>query len=107
MPSGQSQKCCCLRTCGKKKECVEKEKDEDKKEKDNRDGVCIAAYHKAQPEVRDLSTGCKRPRPFDDANFPPSKRAQLDEDIFQDTNAAISFRSLNCTKHTVERIVNS
>lgn len=108
-PSGQSPKCCCLRTCGKKKdECAEdksEEKPSDNKEADlSPETTCHAR------RVHDLAVGGKRPR--GEGEGLQDKRVKIEAESFnsilKDTGVAFSFRSLqNCTKHTVERIVNS
>ncbi|XP_053999889.1 GS homeobox 1-like [Hylaeus anthracinus] len=165
LPSGQSPKCCCLRTCGKKKEgCAEdssrkceeedagrslrKEKTEvlenpaeagqeepsnpmfdrfeqsmayqaensqfrrNTEEELNRSRVSPMPDRPGyERDARNLSIASKRangdPRdPMDD------KRRRVEEtyayrNAIQEGGVSPVFRSMECTKHTVERIVNS
>lgn len=150
LPSGQSQKCCCLRTCGKRKDsCGEEspgrkcEQEEDEKPspksrengKSNRGPIeterlerSIANedaryeekfdFTKINPmqdqlvgyEARDLSRGCKRS--LMETNGGEDKRRKMETMVnYQTPNPEMIttpvFRSIGCTKHTVERIVNS
>lgn len=142
LPSGQSPKCCCLRTCGKRKDgCVEEErKCQEEDESQQRDAVASSPapetfgisprshllasedraledsnqrhnlYDYTQPfgDVHDLSRGTKRlPVSLDT----PEPRKRKPESPIQNPNEETTltpvFRSVNCTKHTVDRIVNS
>lgn len=152
LPSGQSQKCCCLRTCGKRKDsCGEEspsrkcDQDEDEKRSirsgESDDGKFsrgvavserleqsianedVAAEEKFDfsrinsvqedqvvgYEARDLSRGCKRS--LTEASEANDKRRKMETlaDYQTPNPEAITtpvFRSITCTKHTVERIVN-
>lgn len=152
LPSGQSQKCCCLRTCGKRKDsCGEEspsrkcDQDEDEKrsirsgESDDGKfsrGVAVSERHERSIanedvaaeekfdfsrinsvqedqvvgyEARDLSRGCKRS--LTEASEASDKRRKMETlaDYQTPNPEAITtpvFRSITCTKHTVERIVN-
>lgn len=151
LPSGQSQKCCCLRTCSKRKDsCGEEspnrkcdqEEDEKRPMKSESDdsksdrGFAVTerlersiANEDIGPEefdfsrinsvqedqvvgyeARDLSRGCKRS--LAEASEGNDKRRRMETMVdYQTPNPeAITtpmFRSIACTKHTVERIVNS
>lgn len=153
LPSGQSQKCCCLRTCGKRKDsCGEEsptrkcdqEEDEKKSIKssesdDGKSGRGFAVTERLERsianedvgleekfdfsrinsvqedqvvgyETRDLSRGCKRS--LAEASEGNVKRRKIETVAdYQTLNPeAITtpvFKSIGCTKHTVERIVNS
>lgn len=150
LPSGQSQKCCCLRTCGKRKDsCGEEspgrkcdqEEDEKRSPKSetgestrrfaeterlersisNEDACFEAKFEFSRInsvqnqamgcEIRDLSRGCKRN--LSDAGERDDKRRKMEavKADYQTPNPeAITtpmFRNIECTKHTVERIVNS
>jgi len=146
LPSGQSQKCCCLRTCGKRKDsCGEEspgrkcEQEDDEKTspksgengKSSRDPVETERpigseetrheekfdFTRINPmqdqlvgsyEARDLSRGCKRNLTETDAG--DDKRRKMEVVANYQTPEAITaplFRSIGCTKHTVDRIVNS
>ncbi|XP_017876775.1 GS homeobox 1-like [Ceratina calcarata] len=152
LPSGQSQKCCCLRTCSKKKGCEESSSrkcgsDEPMKEEkmdaekpdqeessnpltDNFEQSITSLRDNSQmrflqeteklnfprvnvdrpgfEDVHNLSRGLKRsidgPEDVDD------KKRRTDnvyQNAIQDTIVGPVFRNVGCTKHTVERIVNS
>ncbi|XP_071558474.1 uncharacterized protein [Temnothorax nylanderi] len=152
LPSGQSQKCCCLRTCSKRKDsCGEEspsrkcdqEEDERRSMKsesdDGKSGRGTAVTERLERsianedvgpeekfnftiinsvqedqvvgyEARDLSRGCKRN--LADASEGNDKRRKMETMAdYQTSNpeaiATPVFRSIACTKHTVERIVNS
>lgn len=146
LPSGQNQKCCCLRTCSKRKDgCGEEspgrkcdqEEDEKKSPKSSESGKSgfaeteclgqsianedarfeekfdfsrINSMHQAVGyEVRDLSRGSKRNLTEAEVN---GKRRKIETvaDYQTPNPEAITtpvFRNIGCTKHTVERIVNS
>ncbi|XP_020297597.1 GS homeobox 1-like [Pseudomyrmex gracilis] len=149
LPSGQSQKCCCLRTCGKRKDscgedspgrkCEQEQEDVKRSPKNESNDERVEAEHfersiankdalrfeekssdftrrnSAQDraigyEARDFSRGCKRS--LSDASEEDVKRRKMEVATdYQTTNSeAITtpiFRSIGCTKYTVERIVNS
>jgi len=150
LPSGQSQKCCCLRTCGKRKDSCGEESpgrkcDQDEEEKrsiksgESDDGKFSRgltvtehlersiANEDVSPEkfdfsrinsiqedqivgyeARDLSRGYKRS--FMEASEGNDKKRKMETVADYQTPEAITtpvFRSITCTKHTVERIVNS
>lgn len=151
LPSGQSQKCCCLRTCGKRKDsCGEEspnrkcdpEEDEKRLPKNEIDNtksiressetVGIERFiangetrleqkldfqrinsmpdQVAEYNARDLSRGCKRSLAY--IHEENEKKRKLEMAIVYQTPIpeAITtpmFRSIGCTKHTVDRIVNS
>ncbi|XP_012214667.1 GS homeobox 1-like [Linepithema humile] len=150
LPSGQNQKCCCLRTCSKRKDsCGEEspgrkcdqEEDEKKSPKSSDSGKSGRGFAETERleqsianedarfeekfdfsrinsmqnqtvgyEVRDLSRGCKRS--LTEADEGNSKRRKMETTAdYQTPNpeAIITpvFRNIRCTKHTVERIVNS
>ncbi|KAL6259082.1 hypothetical protein P5V15_009004 [Pogonomyrmex californicus] len=153
LPSGQSQKCCCLRTCGKRKGgCGEEspgrkcDQDDDEKRtlksdesddgKSGRDLAITECLERSIAnvdarleekfdfsrinsmqedqiggyEARDLSRGCKRS--LTEASEGNDKRRKVETvaDYQTPNSEAITtpvFRSMGCTKHTVERIVNS
>ncbi|KAG7198540.1 hypothetical protein KM043_005907 [Ampulex compressa] len=160
LPSGQSQKCCCLRTCGKRKEgCIEDsssqkcEQDEEqgryvKSSGQERSGETMNREESANPKVdafeasigspivehprfhRDVNEKLKLQRvsPMLEGAEEPSrgsKRSAVDaqrdgddkkrrieaaieyQSSAQETVVAPVFRSVSCTKHTVDRIVNS
>jgi len=150
LPSGQSQKCCCLRTCGKRKDsCGEEspsrkcDQDEDEKrsiksESDDGKFSRLAVTERLERsianedigpeekfdfsrinsvqedqvlgyEARNLSRGCKRSLGASEEN---DKRRKMETvaDYQTPNPEAITtpmFRSITCTKHTVESIVNS
>jgi len=151
LPSGQSQKCCCLRTCGKRKDsCGEEspsrkcDQDEDEKrsiKSESDDGKFsrrLAVTERLERsianedigpeekfdfsrinsvqedqvlgyEARNLSRGCKRSLGASEEN---DKRRKMETvaDYQTPNPEAITtpmFRSITCTKHTVESIVNS
>ncbi|XP_023248433.1 GS homeobox 1-like [Copidosoma floridanum] len=101
-PSVGGSKCCCLRTCGKKRECEDaakaKSDESEDTEEDERKPALVWA-----PQVHDLSSkGCGK-RPVEEAvEASEHKRRKLDS-----PNVAGGFRALTCTKYTVEHIVNS
>ncbi|EZA52113.1 hypothetical protein DMN91_011693 [Ooceraea biroi] len=151
LPSGQSQKCCCLRTCGKRKDSCgeespgqkcEQEDDEKTSPKSGENGKSSRGpveterlersianedaryeekfdFTRINPmqehqlvgyEARDLSLSCKRS--LTEADVGDNKRRKMEVAAnYQTSNPeAITtpvFRSIGCTKHTVERIVNS
>lgn len=150
LPSGQSQKCCCLRTCSKRKDsCGEEspnrkcDQDEDEKRpmksesddsKSDRGFVTerlersianedigpeefdfsrINSVQEDQVvgyEARDLSRGCKRSLTEASEGNDKRRRMETMADYQTPNPEAITtpmFRSIACTKHTVERIVNS
>lgn len=161
LPSGQSQKCCCLRTCGKRKEgCGEdgvasrkcgqdEERSATKNEKieksvdaaigqveetsrmaadrsipslptdnskrllreteERSNVVGLSIGYDGGNNVHGLSRGLKRNL---DAEETEDKKRRIDGSLYQnstiqDTVVAPVFRGVGCTKHTVERIVNS
>ncbi|CAK9825982.1 GS homeobox 1 [Anthophora retusa] len=171
LPSGQSQKCCCLRTCGKKKDgCSDDstsrkcDQEDDKSIKNEKaegndksvDGTsheesatnitvdrfeqsmptlpATEGQHRFQQETEEklnlprvnvmsdrsgcernaynLSRGFKR-RIVDGVEETDDKKRRIDgSSIYQNmiqehTIVKPAFRSIGCTKHTVERIVNS
>lgn len=167
LPSGQSQKCCCLRTCGKKKEgcsddtssrkCEQEDEKSMKNEKmDAADKSADTISHEEssnsiadrfeqsvptlpvtdsaqrflqeteeklnlsragamadcyERNVHNLSRGLKR-NMGDMAEEADDKKRRIDGSTFyqntiQDTAVGPVFRTIGCTKHTVERIVNS
>ncbi|KAM0725301.1 GS homeobox 1 [Formica fusca] len=151
LPSGQSQKCCCLRTCGKRKDscgeespgrkCDQEEDEKRSPKRESGDGKSIRKFTETEPlersianedacfeakfefsrinsvqdqaigcEARDLSRGCKRSLP--DVGERDDKRRKMEAvaDYQTPNPEAITtpmFRNIGCTKHTVERIVNS
>lgn len=151
LPSGQSPKCCCLRTCGKRKDSCgeespgrkcEQEEDEKTFSKSGENGKCsrgaaeterlersianedavlyedkfdLARMNPVQDqlvgyEARDLSRG--RKRSLTEVSGGDDKRRKMEALAnYQTANPqAITtpvFTSTACTKHTVERIVNS
>lgn len=151
LPSGQSQKCCCLRTCGKRKDscgeespgrkCDQEEDEKRSPKSESGDGKSIRRFTETERlersianedacfeakfefsrinsvqdqaigcEARDLSRGCKRSLPG--ASERDDKRRKMEEmaDYQTPNPEAITtpmFRNIGCTKHTVERIVNS
>ncbi|KOC64951.1 GS homeobox 1 [Habropoda laboriosa] len=164
LPTGQSQKCCCLRTCGKKKdgcsddsssrkceqeesiknektEANEKTADETRQEESSA-SITVDRFEQSfqatenqqrfHPETEEkfndprvsvmpercersaynLSSGLKR-RIVDGAEETDDKKRRIDgPSIYQNmiqehTVVKPVFRSIGCTKHTVERIVNS
>ncbi|XP_066595295.1 GS homeobox 1-like [Prorops nasuta] len=153
LPSGQSQKCCCLRTCGKRKDCSDEmnrkcESSDESDRKDIQDKSADSAFidgsssfKASQPttdpkipadldekpnflvdsklfnhsgfttDVRDLSRTSKRPSE-DNQDDAEAKKMRIDfqyglSNSIHETTVAPVFRNVNCTKHTVERIVNS
>ncbi|XP_012286304.1 GS homeobox 1-like [Orussus abietinus] len=168
LPSGQTSKCCCLRTCGKKKEgcgedsrkCEEDDRAQQKEAEAQRrtqdsssprtrisEGAELSLDVSAAadnpglltPEVTpdgrkffaddsrpssqtftrfvyppllqdpcDLSRGVKRPASdFAEFDVDRKRRENLCTSPAQDATSLPVFRNVNCTKHTVERIVNS
>ncbi|XP_011880160.1 PREDICTED: GS homeobox 1-like [Vollenhovia emeryi] len=145
LPAGQSQKCCCLRTCGKRKDscgeespgrkCDQEEEEKRSMKSESDDGKSgrlersianedVGAEEKFDfsrlnslqedqvvgYEARDLSRGCKRS--LVEASEGNDKRRKMETAAdYQTPNPeAVTtpvFRSIACTKHTVERIVNS
>jgi len=147
LPSGQNQKCCCLRTCGKRKDSCdeeslgrkcEQEDDEKTSPKSSENGKSSRdpaetersigseeARHEEKfdftrinpmqdqlisYEARDLSRGCKRSLTETDPGG--DKRRKMEavanyQPANPETVTAPLFRSIGCTKHTVDRIVNS
>lgn len=150
LPSGQNQKCCCLRTCSKRKDsCGEEspgrkcdqEEDEKKSPKSNESGKSRREFTETERleqsianedarfeekfdlsrinftqnqaggyEVRDLSRRCKRNLMEADEENGKKRKIETMTD-YQTPNpeaiATLVFRNMECTKHTVERIVNS
>ncbi|CAD1479807.1 unnamed protein product [Heterotrigona itama] len=174
LPSGQSQKCCCLRTCGKKREgpCSDEasgrkcEQDDEKSMKNEKTDLTIdkpvdtlgheessnsmadrfehsapssfvvvtdssqrflqETEEKLNPlprvsamadrpgyerDVHHLSSSLKR-NMVDAAEETGDKKRRIDsssvyQTTIQETAIGPVFRSIGCTKHTVERIVNS
>lgn len=151
LPSGQSQKCCCLRTCNKRKDscgeespnrkCDQEEDEKRSMKSESDDGKFgrgfvvterlersianedigseekydfsrINSVQEDQVvgyEARDLSRGCKRS--LAEASEGSDKRRKMETmaDYQTPNPEAITtpvFRSIACTKHTVERIVN-
>ncbi|XP_076235796.1 uncharacterized protein LOC143180149 [Calliopsis andreniformis] len=169
LPSGQSQKCCCLRTCGKKKEgCLDdssnrKCEQEDESRKSLKNEKIEAAdkavdrvsheessnlvadrfersislpladnsqFHQDTEEklnlprvspmpdrsgyerdAHNLSRGLKRTMSEVRVETDERKRrfdgSSVYQNTIQDTIGGPVFRSIGCTKHTVDRIVNS
>ncbi|XP_076376823.1 uncharacterized protein LOC143259259 [Megalopta genalis] len=162
LPAGQSQKCCCLRTCGKKKDGCEdssSQKCEQELLKDEKidamektaetvnpedtassmadryeRSIALSAenlqFHQEAEEKLDLprvspvperfcyeretpnlASGLKRT--FGEAGEEPEdKKRRIDgsvvyQNTIQNTVGNPVFRNMGCTKHTVERIVNS
>ncbi|XP_003701510.1 uncharacterized protein LOC100877159 [Megachile rotundata] len=167
LPSGQNQKCCCLRTCGKKKdgcaddstgrkcdqeeerstksekmEAIEKAADTISQEESSNSMVDRfersipfptndkSQFHRVTEDKLNLprvsSTMVERPgydrdrhnlshgtkRTIETLEETDDKKRRIDVSSFcqnaiQDTVVPPVFRSIGCTKHTVERIVNS
>lgn len=151
LPSGQNQKCCCLRTCSKRKDsCGEEspgrkceEEDEKRSMKsegdDGKSGREFAVTERFEQsianedidpegkfdfskvnsvqenrlvgyEARDLSRGCKRSLAEASEENDKRRKMEMVADYQTPNSEAITtpmFRSIACTKHTVERIVNS
>lgn len=167
LPSGQSQKCCCLRTCGKRKEgaCGDDsssrkcEQDDERSITRNADksvdvaignveetsnvemadrfdrsfpsfpgadnskrflreaeeGLNVAGVIGYERDVHGLSRGSKRrldgveeaEEEAEDKKRRVDGSPSLYRNAIQDTAIAPVFRGIGCTKHTVERIVNS
>ncbi|XP_043800138.1 GS homeobox 1-like [Apis laboriosa] len=155
LPSGQSQKCCCLRTCGKRKEgacgddsstrkCeqddegsitrnAEKSVDAIGNEETSNvgmadrfdrsfpsfpgaeEGLNVAGVIGYERDVHGLSRGSKRRldgveeagEEAEDKKRRVDGSPSLYRNAIQDTAIAPVFRGIGCTKHTVERIVNS
>ncbi|KAL0117008.1 hypothetical protein PUN28_010107 [Cardiocondyla obscurior] len=151
LPSGQSQKCCCLRTCSKRKDSCgeespsrkcEQEEDEKRSTKSESDDgrfgreytvserlersitsedtgpeekFDFARINSAREdqvvgyEARDLSRGCKRSLVEPSEGNDKRRKTETTADYQTPNPEAITtpvFRSIACTKHTVERIVN-
>ncbi|OAD53656.1 GS homeobox 1 [Eufriesea mexicana] len=169
LPSGQTQKCCCLRTCGKRKEgcgddsssrkCEQEDERSAKGEKtDTIDKSVDAIGHEEssnctvdrfeqsipllavtdsslrlppeteeklnlprvnamadrvgyERDVRNLSRSSKR-NMVDVSEESDDKKRRIDgssayQSAIRDTAVGPVFRGMGCTKHTVERIVNS
>lgn len=101
-------KCCCLRTCGKKKDgCNESNKsaqdESEEEEKIESESVVKQPVIWRQPyeeSAHDLSRGCKRS--VDDDEEEERKKRKLES-----PPVMTGFRTLTCTKYTVDHIVNS
>ncbi|XP_076276220.1 uncharacterized protein LOC143207069 [Lasioglossum baleicum] len=163
LPSGQSQKCCCLRTCGKKKDgcgdpsngkCEEEEEKSLKNEKMETTEKTVDVVHHEESsnsisdryersiavptvnlqfhqeaedkldlprispvpdgfsyemETHNLSNGLKRTM-NEVTEEPEDKRRRIESSVLYQNpvqNTSSVFRNIGCTKHTVERIVNS
>ncbi|XP_078041886.1 uncharacterized protein LOC144472557 [Augochlora pura] len=163
LPAGQSQKCCCLRTCGKKKDGCEDspsrkcgqevskdekieaaEKSAEAAKTEDAAGTAADRYERSlsaerlhqsqfhrdaeeklelprvspvperfsyQREASNLIGGTKR-TVGEAREEPEEKKRRIDghgvyQNAVQNTNVNPVFRSMGCTKHTVERIVNS
>lgn len=149
LPSGQSQKCCCLRTCGKRKDSCEDEsssqkcdqEEDEKKSIESDDGKSGRGFTITERlersianedvgleekfdfsrrnsvqedqvvgyETRDLSRGCKRNLAEASEGNDKRRKVETVADYQTPNPEAITtpvFRSIGCTKHTVERIVN-
>ncbi|XP_011300746.1 GS homeobox 1 [Fopius arisanus] len=129
LPTGQSSKCCCLRTCGKKKDgcpdesskCDNDSSLRDESEEDIGDG---------NADVKTSSLEVKRElraSPVMEASYPklpnyydyqgdaselgelPSRKRKADhlEPYFTHITKKSNVRGGSCTEHTVENIVNS
>lgn len=151
LPSRHGQKCCCLRTCGKRKDagssdeesslgrkCDEREEDEKRSTKSEcGDGVSaeterpersvaiedadkfdfqrinVTQDQVARNEARDLSRGCRKSSSTEDMEGGEKKRRmEATAATYQTSNPdAITPTTFECTrrctKHTVERFVNS
>lgn len=155
LPSGQSQKCCCLRTCGKRKEgtCGDDSSSRKCEQEDERSIARNAKTDKMDAIGNEETSSVEMPDRFD-RSFPDNskrflreteeglnvagvigyerdvhglpkrrldgdgaeeetdnKKRRVDGSLYQnairDTSVAPVFRGIGCTKHTVERIVNS
>ncbi|XP_016920063.1 GS homeobox 1-like [Apis cerana] len=155
LPSGQSQKCCCLRTCGKRKEgtCGDESSSRKCEQEDERSIARNAKTDKMDAIGNEETSSVEMPDRFD-RSFPDNskrflreteeglnvagvigyerdvhglpkrrldgdgaeeetddKKRRVDGSLYQnairDTSVAPVFRGIGCTKHTVERIVNS
>lgn len=153
LPSGQSQKCCCLRTCGKRKDsCGEEsptrkcDQEEDEKKyiksresDDGKSGRGFAISERLERsitnedvgleekfdfsrinsvqedqvvgyETRDLSRGKRNLAEASEGGNDKRRKVEMVADYQTPNPEAITtpvFGSIGCTKHTVERIVNS
>lgn len=170
LPSGQTQKCCCLRTCGKRKEgCGEdsssrkcEQEDERSAKNEKTDAMDKSVDSMSQEEslsctldrfepsipllavtdsslrlpqeteeklnlprvnamadrggyemdVRSLSRSSKRSMLVDASEETEDKKRRIDgslayQNAIRETAVGPVFRGIGCTKHTVERIVNS
>ena len=121
--SGPGSKCCCLRTCGKKKGCEDKDKKCDESEEDREEekpqptqkppkAIWRQTYEDYSEAAHDLSrSGSKRS--FDEVSADEKEDEARDEKkakIESQTTTTIAvggFRQLPCTKYTVDHIVNS
>ncbi|XP_008203149.1 GS homeobox 1-like [Nasonia vitripennis] len=100
---GPNSKCCCLRTCGKKKDgsgsekCGQDESDEEKQEVKP-----PVIWRQPFEEAHDLSRGCKRSAEDEDEQHQQEEKKRRVE-----SPPMTGFRQLTCTKYTVDHIVNS
>ncbi|OXU17454.1 hypothetical protein TSAR_003456 [Trichomalopsis sarcophagae] len=101
---GPNSKCCCLRTCGKKKDgsekCGQDESDEEKLDKSEQETKPPVIWRQPFEEAHDLSRGCKRSAEDEQHQLEEKKRRV-------ESPPMTGFRQLTCTKYTVDHIVNS
>jgi hypothetical protein len=111
-PAGPT-KCCCLRTCGKRKECIKEENSKceesdqeemqaNEKTTDVKPLIWRQPYedYSNNPIAHDLSQSCKRISK--EQSQREDKRPKLESPPI-----ITGLRTLTCTKYTVEHIVNS
>lgn len=100
---GNQSKCCCLRTCNSSKRRSSSEDHQHQKaDEDDEDDRESLEEQRASLQPQDLSPGRKRSATDDDDELdfgPAEKRTKL--------AAVTGFRTLTCTKYTVDHIVNS
>lgn len=110
---GNSSKCCCLRTCGKKKDgsnekCGQDEtSDEEKiieKIEETKPSSAVIWRQPYEEAAHDLSRACKRSveDEDDDTVMHQEKKRKVES-----PTVMTGFRTLTCTKYTVDHIVNS